>query len=183
MNAELAARRTAAAAVRGDFEREWHGYSMQGGAEPAWQVWAQRLSEAVASLLDAPGPDPADSPAGEDLADGTEPYCLTCREWIGMFHGMEGWHHFRGDGSPGGIRTLFEAGHEPVAGWMVPPGRGLSPAGMDTLRQALDAARQLQAAAAENTRSGYAARCSALEALLRTIAAAVPGTAGRDGAR
>jgi hypothetical protein len=52
--AELSARRTAAAAVRGDFEREWHGYSMQGGAEPAWQVWAQRLSESVASLLDAP---------------------------------------------------------------------------------------------------------------------------------
>jgi hypothetical protein len=52
--AELAARRTAAAAARGDFEREWHNYSMQGGAEPAWQVWAQRLSESVASLLDAP---------------------------------------------------------------------------------------------------------------------------------
>jgi hypothetical protein len=69
--------------------------------------------------------------------DGTEPYCLTCGEWVGLFTGLEGWRHFRGDPAPGGVRTLYAAYHPPAIGWVVPPGRGLSPAGYGVLGQAL----------------------------------------------
>jgi hypothetical protein len=109
----------------------------RGIGEEDWQeLWRcadvrachDRIFPELAALLD--GSDDLDH-------DGTEPYCLTCREWAGMFLGLEGWHHFRGDPAPGGQRTLYEADHEAVIGWIVPPGRGLSPAGLDTLRQAL----------------------------------------------
>ena len=49
--------------------------------------------------------------------DGTEPYCTACGEWAGLFLGMEGWHHFHGDPGPGGVRTLYDAGHDAVIGW------------------------------------------------------------------
>jgi len=38
----------------------------------------------------------------------------------GMFLGMDGWHHFRGDPAPGGKRELYEADHEAVIGWRLP---------------------------------------------------------------
>jgi hypothetical protein len=50
--AELAARRTAAAAIRGDFERESRTYAAAGFPVPDWATWAQRLSLALAALLD-----------------------------------------------------------------------------------------------------------------------------------
>ena len=82
--------------------------------------------------------------AGDD-DDGTEPYCTQCRQWIGMFLGMDGWHHFRGDPAPGSVRELYEADHEPVIAWTVPPGRGLSPAQVATIRDGLaDAADLLE---------------------------------------
>ena len=59
----------------------------------------------------------------EDLADfppEEEPYCTTCGDWAGMFLGMDGWHHFRGDPAPGGKRELYEADHEAVIGWRLP---------------------------------------------------------------
>lgn len=49
--AEMAARRTAAAALRADFESESYAYAMQGAAVPDWVTWAQRLSLALAGLL------------------------------------------------------------------------------------------------------------------------------------
>jgi len=85
-------------------------------------------------VLGGQAPEPDD---GEDLDDGTEPYCTACGEWAALFIGVDGWRHFRGDPAPGGDRTLYEADHEPVIGWTVPPGRGLSPAGAATLGQAL----------------------------------------------
>ena len=70
-------------------------------------------------------------------AEGTEPYCTTCGEWAGMFRGIDGWHHFRGDPSPGGQRTLYDADHEAVISWCRPPGLALSPAGHAVVGPAL----------------------------------------------
>lgn len=53
--AELAARITAAAAVRTDFERASYDYAMQGGPVPDWATWSQRLSLALAAVLDGLG--------------------------------------------------------------------------------------------------------------------------------
>jgi len=75
--------------------------------------------------------------------DGTEPYCTTCLSWVGMFFGLAGWHHFRGDPAPGGKRVLYEAGHAAEVAWIIPPGRGLSPADMAGVAGALDHAGQL----------------------------------------
>jgi hypothetical protein len=133
VSAELAARLTAASAVRTDFERESHAYAMEGAAVPDWATWAQRLSIALAGLLDSGAADEA----GED-DDGTEPYCTACGAFVGMFFGMTGWHHFRGDPAPGGRRVLYEAGHAAAVGWTVPPGRELSPADMTGIHGALD---------------------------------------------
>jgi hypothetical protein len=62
-------------------------------------------------------------------AEGAAQYCTTCGEWAGIFVGVIGWHHFRGDPSPGGQRTLYDADHEAVIGWCHSPGLALSPAG------------------------------------------------------
>ena len=75
--------------------------------------------------------------ANEDQDDGLEPFCAECGAWIGMFQGMEGWHHFRGDPAPGGSRELYDAGHDPVVAWCQPPGRSVSPADATVLGQAL----------------------------------------------
>jgi len=94
-------------------------------------------SELAARITAARGAVNADGRADRGGDDGTEPYCLTCGEWVGLFAGLEGWRHFRGDPGPGGIRALYAADHRPVIGWVVPPGRGLSPAGYGVLGQAL----------------------------------------------
>jgi hypothetical protein len=137
--AELAARRTAAAAVRTDFERASYEYAMQGAPVPDWATWAQRLSIALAGLLDiAEGAE-----TGDDSDDGLQPYCTTCLSWVGMFHGMTGWHHFRGDPAPGSQRVLYEAGHPAAIGWIAPPGGALSPGDVRDALGALDHAGQL----------------------------------------
>ncbi len=104
---------------------ERHPAGILPDGDPAWADHGGGLAE-------------YDADNDEDQADnGTEPYCLTCREWVGMFRGLEGWRHFRGDPAPGGQRTLYEADHEPVIGWIVPADRGLSPAGLGVLGQLL----------------------------------------------
>jgi hypothetical protein len=74
----------------------------------------------------------------DDQDDGTEPYCTTCGQWVGMFTGIDGWRHYRGDPAPGGQRELYDAGHEPGIAWTVPPGRAISPARMTVIRAALE---------------------------------------------
>jgi hypothetical protein len=69
--------------------------------------------------------------------EGLEPHCAECGHWIGMFYGMDGWHHFRGDPAPGGQRQLFDAGHQAAPAWCEPPGRAISPADASVLGQAL----------------------------------------------
>ena len=70
-------------------------------------------------------------------AKGVEPYCVTCGAWIGIFCGLAGWRHFRGDPAPGGQRELYEAGHPAVPAFCIPPGRALCPAQARTAGQAL----------------------------------------------
>jgi hypothetical protein len=72
-----------------------------------------------------------------DDSEDTEPYCATCGTWIGIFHGLDGWRHFRGDPAPGGRRELYDPGHQAVPAWCVPPGRALSPAQGYVIIQAL----------------------------------------------
>lgn len=74
---------------------------------------------------------------GDDEEDDAEPYCLTCGEWVHMFHGVEGWRHFRGEGTAASPVALYDAGHEAVVGWTAPAGRSLSPADIGLIRQAL----------------------------------------------
>lgn len=54
----------------------------------------------------------------EDQADDEEPYCGTCGAAAGIFLGHgDGWHHYRGEGTPESRTELFDAGHEPVIAW------------------------------------------------------------------
>ena len=69
--------------------------------------------------------------------EGLEPYCAECGAWIGMFFRMDGWHHFRGDPTPGGKRELYDAGDGAAAAWCEPPGRALSPADASVFGRAL----------------------------------------------
>jgi len=50
--AEAAARRTAAAAVLGDFHRAASDWIDKGSPEPEWPSWAYRLASTVGSLLE-----------------------------------------------------------------------------------------------------------------------------------
>ena len=86
-----------------------------------------------------PRSPPRSTPPTTRLADGEgiEPYCATCGAWIGIFHGLTGWRHFRGDPAPGGQRELYEAGHPAAPAFCVPPGRALCPAQARTAGQAL----------------------------------------------
>ena len=75
--------------------------------------------------------------AGEGQDEDAEPYCTACGQWIGIFHNVAGWRHFRGDPAPGGQRELYEAGHEAALAFCPPPGRALCPAQARTAGQAL----------------------------------------------
>jgi hypothetical protein len=85
----------------------------------------------------------------DEADDGTEPYCTICGQWVGMFHGLDGWHHYLGDPAPGGHRELYDAAHEPVIAWTVPPGRAISPARMTVIRVALADADAYRTAGAD----------------------------------
>jgi hypothetical protein len=95
---------------------------------------------------------------GVDDENAAEPYCLTCGQWVHMFHGVEGWRRFRGEGTAASPVELYDAGHEPLVGWTVPAGRSLSPADIGLIRQAL----------AEY--ASHRGRSPAYEALLRRLA-------------
>ena len=53
----------------------------------------------------------------EDYSTDPEPYCAACGHSIGMFLGLPGWWHFRGDPAPGGRRELYAADHDPAPAW------------------------------------------------------------------
>lgn len=90
--AELAARITAARAVRGDFEHETHEYAQGYGGVPRWAFWAPRLSAGLGALLDelgapAAGPvapvNPLDVPGRLEDHLGTLGLALARRTWPG----------------------------------------------------------------------------------------------------
>ena len=113
--------------------------------------------------------------ADDELADGEgiEPYCATCGAWIGIFYGLTGWRHFRGDPAPGGQRELYEAGHPAAPAGQAMSTRRSSPYGgrtgherpgagpVGTEQQALDlpAVQAIYAAAAASW-PGIATGCS-----------------------
>lgn len=134
MSAELAARRTAAAAVLADYRAAMASAPL---SKPPGREWMLRLASVLDDLLTAPAAGDEDLD-DEDLDDdGTEPYCADCGAWTGMFYGMDGWHHFRGDPAPGGQRELYDAGHEATVAWCTPPGRAVSPADAAIIARAL----------------------------------------------
>ncbi len=129
---------------------------------------------------------------GDDEEDDAEPYCLTCGEWVHMFHGVEGWRHFRGEGTVASPVVLYDAGHEPAVAWTVPAGRSLSPADLGLIRQALADASAWRAWRAEGARCEDCAqldpdRCpghardeqatAGYDGLLRRLAASAGGEA------
>ena len=134
--------------------------------------------------------------ADDEAADGEgiEPYCVTCGAWIGIFHSLAGWRHFRGDPAPGGQRELYEAGHEAAPAWCTPPGRALCPAQARTAGQALTDAityRQERAAGGcADCASDPAGHCPghlvgtgralAYRQLAATLAGVLPGMAGEE---
>jgi hypothetical protein len=102
---------------------------------------------------------------GDDEEDGAEPYCLTCGEWVHMFHSVEGWRHFRGEGTAASPVVLYDAGHEAAVAWAVPPGRSLSSADIRLIRQALADAtawrsRRAEGAHCENCQRFDPGRCA-----------------------
>ncbi len=132
---ELNARIVAAAAVLGDYKAELASAPF---TRPPGREWMLRLADVLEGLLAAL--NDRDEGADDEL-DGLEPYCAECGAWCGLFLGLEGWRHFRGDPSPGGVRELYDAGHEAAVAWCEPPGRSLSPADAAVLGQALTDAR------------------------------------------
>jgi hypothetical protein len=122
---------------------------------------ASALGDLLAVLADA-GDD------GDEL-DGLEPYCTGCGSWIGMFHGLEGWHHFRGKGTAASPVELYDAGHEAIPGWLEPPGRRLSPADVDVVRQALADASAWRTWRTGSDHAADVGQAAAYEQLLRRL--------------
>ncbi len=102
----------------------------------------QPALERVGRMVAAGPDDDLNGGDGQEPDDDQEPFCTTCGEWAGMFAGMAGWHHYRGELAPGGQRELFDAGHQAVIGWTVPPGRALSLAGLAVVLDALSVATE-----------------------------------------
>jgi hypothetical protein len=148
MNAELAARRTAAAAVLADYRAAAASAPL---SRPPGPEWTLRLASMLSLLLDA-------LPGAED-EDGLEPYCAECGHWTGLFPAAGGWKHYRGD-PQGGKRELYDAGHDPAPAWTEPPGRVLSPAGVAALGRALEEA----AAARRDRAAAYCYDCASAAA-------------------
>ncbi len=126
---------------------------------------------------------------GEDL----EPYCATCGAWIGVFYGLAGWRHFRGDPAPGGQRELYDPDHEAAPAWCIPPGRALSPAQARTVGQALADAAACRLHRADHCadcpndpdracpdHAGDTGRALAYRQLAAELARTVPGMPGED---
>lgn len=122
----------------------------------------------------------------DDDEDDAEPYCVTCGRWVGMFHGLEGWRHFRGEGTAASPVELYDPGHEAAVAWTVPAGRSLCPADIALIGQALADAAAWRSWRAEGAHcegcqrldpsrcAGHAAddeRAAAYDALLCRVAA------------
>ncbi len=81
-------------------------------SQPPGREWMFRLSDALASVLDALD--------DQDQPDDDEPYCYTCGSPVGIFqdHGPD-WHPYRGHGTAASPVELYDAGHAPEVAWRV----------------------------------------------------------------
>lgn len=132
---------------------------------PPGREWMLRLASALGDLLAVL----ADAGDEDDELDGLEPYCTGCGSWIGMFHDLEGWHHFRAKGTAASPAELYDADHEAIPGWLEPPGRGLSPADISVVRQALADASAWRKWRTGSDRAADVGKASAYEQLLRRL--------------
>jgi hypothetical protein len=125
--AELAARRTTAAAVLADYRTALASAPL---ANPPGREWMLRLADTLGMLLD--GLAVEDAPQGHEGAavhglscgcpdcdnDEDEPFCWTCGARVGIFIGHgEAWLHYRGEGTAADPVELYDAGHVPDVGW------------------------------------------------------------------
>jgi hypothetical protein len=112
--AELNARRTAAAAVLGDYKAALASAPL---TSPPGREWTLRLASVLGGLLDALGPDGGED-QGERDGEDLEPYCYTCGASIGIFQGRgPAWRHYRGAGTPQNPAEVYDAAHTPVVAW------------------------------------------------------------------
>ena len=115
--AELNARRTAAAAVLGDYKAALASAPL---ASPPGREWMLRLASALEDLLAVLGPDDDEDQGDEDRddEDDFEPYCSACGATVGIFIGHgDAWLHYTGEGTVANPVELFDAGHAPVVAW------------------------------------------------------------------
>jgi hypothetical protein len=112
--AELNARRTAAAAVLGDYKTALATAPL---TSPPGREWMFRLASVLEDLLRAFGPDGDEDQAGGDDED-LEPYCYTCGANIGIFTGRGGaWLHYTGEGTVDSPVELYDPGHPAEVAW------------------------------------------------------------------
>lgn len=126
ISAELAARRTTAAAVLADYRAELASAPL---TKPPGREWMLRLADALGLLLDGLAED---EPAGGEGAqvhglscgcpecDNDEPdaYCRTCGADVGIFVGHgDAWLHYRGEGTVASPIELYDAGHPALVAW------------------------------------------------------------------
>lgn len=128
--AELAARRTAAAAVLTDYQAVNASAPL---ARPPGREWMLRLADALGMLLDGLAvevePEGHEGAAVHGLScgcpdcdnDEDEPFCWTCGATVGIFicHG-DAWLHYRGEGTVASPVELYDAGHPAEVGWRPP---------------------------------------------------------------
>ena len=115
--AELNARRTAAAAVLGDYQAALASAPL---TSPPGREWMLRLASVLGDLLDVLGPDDDEDQCDEDRddEDDFEPYCSACGATVGIFIGHgDAWLHYTGEGTVANPVELFDAGHAPVVAW------------------------------------------------------------------
>jgi hypothetical protein len=117
--AELNARRTAAAAVLGDYKAELASAPV---TSPPGREWMLRLASVLEDLLAVlDGPDDSDEDLDDedqDDEDDFEPFCYTCGSPVGIFIGQgDAWLHYAGEGNVASPVELFDAGHAPEVAW------------------------------------------------------------------
>jgi hypothetical protein len=78
----------------------------------------------------------------EEDNDCTEPYCTTCSLWAGMFHGMDGWRHFRGDPAPAASGSCTTPGMRRSSPGRCPPAWASPRHRVATVLDALDVAAE-----------------------------------------
>jgi hypothetical protein len=113
--AELNARRTAAAAVLGDYRAALASAPV---TSPPGREWMLRLASVLEDLLGVLGGPDDDEDEDQADEDDLEPYCYTCGADIGIFHGHgPAWLHYTGEGTAASPVELYDAGHAPVVAW------------------------------------------------------------------